>query len=138
METDPTLIQAVTAAFLDDGPERTYYFDRDTSRMVSVSEDQEDPATQRFVWQLESDTRGRFVQVPKPRLEETLEEQDAFVEQLAAGPLRSRLEILIEEDPDGSKMGQVVIRDREARNAWRLFRASRAESRAQAFLAALD
>ncbi len=138
MEIDPTLTRAVIAAFLDDGPERTYYYDRDTSRMVSVSEDQEDPANQRIVWQLESDTRGRFVPIPKPKLEETLDEQDAFVEQLPDSPLKSRLETLIESDPDGSRMAEVVIRDREARNAWRLFRTGRAEDQARTFLSGLS
>ncbi len=138
METDPTLTRAVVAAFLDDGPERTYYYDRDTSRIVSISEDQEDPATQRVVWDLESDTRGRFVPIPKPKFEETLSEQDEFVEQLPDGPLKSRLETLIEDDPDGSRMAQVVVQDRDARNAWRLFRTGRAEDRARAFLAGLD
>ncbi len=138
METDPTLTGAVMAAFLDDGPERTYYYDRDTSRVVSIPEDQEDPATQRVVWQLESDTRGRFVAIPKPKLEETLSEQDEFVEQLPGGVLKSRLETLLEDDPDGSKMAQFVVRDKEARNAWRLFRTGRAQIRARAFLAGLD
>ena len=69
VEIDPSLLEALVAAFVDDGPERTYYYDRDTSRMVSVAEDHEDPSTQEIVWQLESDIRGRFVPVPKPRLE---------------------------------------------------------------------
>ncbi len=135
---DPAVVRAAVAAFLDDGPARTYYFDRDSSRIVSVSEDQEDSATQRIVWQLESDTRGRFVPIPKPKLEETLSEQDEFVERLPEGDLRQRLEKLIEDDPDGSKMAEVVVRNREARNAWRLFRTGRAETRARAFLGNLD
>ena len=55
METDPSLLEALVAAFVDDGPERTYYYDRDTARMVSVAEDHEDSSTQEIVWQLESD-----------------------------------------------------------------------------------
>ncbi len=138
MEHDPSLLEALVAAFFDDGPERTYYYDRDTQRMVSVAEDHEDPSTQEIVWQLESDTRGRFAPVPKPRLEETLEEQDAFVESLPAGPMKKRLEALLEDDPDGSKLAQLVTRDREVRPAWRQFRSERARVQAEKFLARLE
>ena len=134
METDPSLLEALVAAFVDDGLERTYYYDRDTARMVSVAEDHEDPSTQEMVWQLESDIRGRFVAVPKPRLEDTLNEQDAFVESLPAGEMRARLEALLDDDPDGSKLAQLVNRDRDVRPAWRKFRAARARIQASAFL----
>ena len=134
METDPSLLEALVAAFVDDGPERTYYYDRDTSRMVSVAEDHEDPSTQEIVWQLESDIRGRFVPVPKPRLEDTLSEQDAFVESLPEGDMRGRLEALLEDDPDGSKLERLVNRDRDVRPAWRTFRAARARLQASEFL----
>ena len=134
METDPSLLEALVAAFVDDGLERTYYYDRDTARMVSVAEDHEDPSTQEMVWQLESDIRGRFVAVPKPRLEDTLNEQDAFVESLPAGEMRARLEALLEDDPDGSKLAQLVNRDRDVRPAWRKFRAARARIQASEFL----
>jgi len=137
VETDPSLLAALVAAFVDDGPERTYYYDRDTSRMVSVAEDHEDPSTQEIVWQLESDTRGRFVPVPKPRLEDTLNEQDAFVESLPEGETRRRLEALPESDPGGSKLARLVTRDRAVRPAWREFRAERARAQAAAFLARL-
>ena len=134
METDPSLLEALVAAFVDDGPERTYYYDRDTARMVSVAEDHEDPSTQEIVWQLESDIRGRFVAVPKPRLEDTLSEQDAFVESLPEGDLRKRLEALLEDDPDGSKLARLVDRDRDVRPTWRKFRAARARLQASEFL----
>ena len=134
METDPSLLEALVAAFVDDGLERTYYYDRDTARMVSVAEDHEDPSTQEMVWQLESDIRGRFVAVPKPRLEDTLNEQDAFVESLPAGEMRARLEALLDDDPDGSKLAQLVNRDRDVRPAWRKFRAARARIQASEFL----
>ncbi len=134
METDPSLLEALVAAFVDDGLERTYYYDRDTARVVSVAEDHEDPSTQEMVWQLESDIRGRFVAVPKPRLEDTLNEQDAFVESLPAGEMRARLEALLEDDPDGSKLAQLVNRDRDVRPAWRKFRAARARIQASEFL----
>ena len=137
METDPSLFEALVAAFVDDGPERTYYYDRDTARMVSVAEDVEDPSTQEIVWQLESDIRGRFVAVPKPRLEDTLNEQDAFVESLPSGDMRQRLESLVEDDPDGSKLARLVTRDRDVRPAWRQFRAARARVQATEFLARL-
>ena len=134
METDPSLLEALVAAFVDDGPERTYYYDRDTARMVSVAEDHEDSSTQEIVWQLESDIRGRFVAVPKPRLEDTLNEQDAFVESLPAGEMRARLEALLEDDPDGSKLAQLVNRDRDVRPVWRKFWAARARIQASEFL----
>ena len=134
VEPEPSLLQGLAAAFLDDGPERSYYYDRDTARMVSVAEDHEDFSTQEIVWQLESDTRNRFVPVPKPRLEDTLDEQDAFVESLPDGPTRRRLERLVEEDPDGSKLARLVIRDPGLRPEWRRFRAARARIRARAFL----
>ena len=134
METDPSLLEALVAAFVDDGPERTYYYDRDTARMVSVAEDHEDPSTQEIVWQLESDIRGRFVPVPKPRLEDTLNEQDAFVESLPAGEMRQHLEALLEDDSDGSKLAQLVNRDRDVRPVWRKFRAARARIQASGFL----
>ena len=134
METDPSLLEALVAAFVDDGLERSYYYDGDTARMVSVAEDHEDSSTQEIVWQLESDIRGRFVAVPKPRLEDTLNEQDAFVESLPAGEMRARLEALLEDDPDGSKLAQLVNRDRDVRPAWRKFRAARARIQASEFL----
>ncbi len=137
MVHDPALLKALVAAFFDDGPERTYYYDRDIERVVSVAEDHEDAATQELVWQLEADVRGRFVGIPKPRLEETLEEQDAFVESLPPGPMRKRLEALLEVDPDGSKMAKLVTRDREIRPIWREFRSARARSQADEFLSRL-
>ena len=138
METDPSLLEALVAAFVDDGPERTYYYDRDTARMVSVAEDHEDPLTQEIIWQLEADIRGRFLPVPKPRLEDTLNEQDAFVESLPEGEMRRRLEAVLEDDPDGSKLAQIVTRDRAVRPAWRKFRATRARAQASEFLSRLE
>ena len=137
MEPEPSILEGLTAAFLDDGPERSYYYDRDTARMVSVAEDHEDHSTRPIVWQLEADTRNRFVPVPKPRLEDTLREQDTFVESLPRGPARRRLERLVEEDPDGSKLARLVIRDPELRPQWRRFRAQRARTRARQFLSRL-
>lgn len=138
MPADPSVFADLVAAFVDDGPERTYYYDRDHARVVSVAEDHEDPGTQEIVWQLESDTRGRFAAVPKPRLEDTLGEQDAFVESLPAGEMRSRLEALLEDDPDGSKLALLTTRDKEVRPAWRSFRAERARAQASRFLEQLD
>lgn len=138
MKADPSVLEALVAAFFDDGPERTYYYDRDSARVVSVAEDHEDSQTQEIVWQLESDTRGRFVAVPKPRLEDVLSEQDAFVESLPKGDMRSRLEGLVEDDPDGSKLARLTTQDREVRPAWRQFRAERARTQATEFLDRLD
>ena len=134
MEPDPAVLEGLAAAFFDDGPERSYYYDRDTARMVSVAEDHDDHATLEIIWRLEADTRNRFVPVPKPRLEETLDEQDAFVESLPPGPLRKRLEKLVEDDPDGSKVALLLVRNRELRPEWRRFRAERARVQAREFL----
>ena len=72
--------------------------------------------------------------MPKPRLEDTLSEQDAFVESLPEGDMRRRLEALLEDDPDGSKLARLVNRDRDVRPAWRRFRAARARLQASEFL----
>ena len=125
------------AAFVDDGPERTYYYDRDTERMVSVWENHRSAGDDEVVWQLESDIRGRFVPVPKPRFEDVLNEQDEFVESLTPGALRTRLEQLLENDPDGSKLARLVTQDRLIRPLWRQFRSERARERAREFIARL-
>ena len=75
-------LEALVVAFSDDSVERSYYLDSDSGRVFNVLEDHDDPETRELVWALESDTRGRYIQIPKPSLEETLEEQDAFVESL--------------------------------------------------------
>ena len=48
--------------------------------------------------------------------------------------MRARLEALLEDDPDGSKLAQLVNRDRDVRPAWRKFRAARARIQASEFL----
>lgn len=130
-------LDALVVAFSDETVERTYYIDRDTGRVFNVLEDHDDPETQEIVWQLEADTRQQFIQIPKQSLEETLAEQDAFMESLDEGELRSKLENLLEDDPDGSKFADFVERNRDTREAWRDFRAARSRERAQAWLKSL-
>jgi len=48
--------------------------------------------------------------------------------------MRRRLETLLEDEPDGSKLAQLVKRDRDVRPAWRRFRAARARLQASEFL----
>ena len=116
--------------FSDDSVERSYYLDRDTGRVFNVLEDHDDPETQKLVWQLEADTRGRYVQIPTLTLEQRIDEQDAFVESLDEGDLKASFEKLIENDHDGSKFAEFVTRDRAARDAWRAYRKARSRERA--------
>lgn len=131
-------LDALVVAFSDDSVERSYYLDTDTGRVFNVLEDHEDPETQEIVWELEADTRGRYVQVPKPSMEQRLEEQDAFVESLDEGPLKTSIEELLEDDHDGSKFADFVERNREAREAWRDFRMSRSREKANEWLESLN
>lgn len=131
-------LEALVVAFSDDSVERSYYLDTDSGRVFNVLEDHDDPETQELVWQLEADTRGRYLLVPKPNIEERLEEQDAFVEGLDGGELKESIEKLIEDDHDGSKFPDFVERNREAREAWRDFRASRSREKANEWLETLD
>ncbi|HXV65318.1 MAG TPA: UPF0158 family protein [Vicinamibacteria bacterium] len=127
-------VDALFVAFSDDSVERSYYLDMDSGQVFNVLEDHDDPETQELVWQLEADTRGRFVQVPKPSLEESLEEQDAFVESMADGELKQELESLVPNDHDGTKFVDFVERNRAARDAWRDYRMARSREKANAWL----
>lgn len=130
-------VDALVVAFSDDSVERSYYLDKDSGRVFNVLEDHDDPETQELVWALESDTRGRYIQVPKPSLEEALREQDAFVESLE-GDLREKLDKVIEDDHDGAKFAEFVERDRVAREAWRDYRTTRSRQQANEWLKSLD
>ena len=127
-------LEAVVVAFSDDSVKRSYYLDTDSGRVFNVLEDHDDPETQELVWQLEADTRSRYVQIPKPSMEETLEEQDAFVASLAEGDLKIKLDEMLAEDHDGSKFAEFVERNREAREAWRDFRMVRSRKQASEWL----
>jgi hypothetical protein len=127
-------VEAVVVAFSDDSVERSYYLDTDSGRVFNVLEDHDDPETQELVWQLEADTRGRYVQIPKPSLEDKLAEQDAFVESLTDGDLKSKLDEVIEDDHAGTKFADFVERHREARDAWRDFRMARSRLQASEWL----
>ena len=130
-------LEAVFVAFSDDSVERTYYLDGDSGRLFNVLEDHDDPETRELVWALESDTRGRYIQVPKPSMEETLKEQDAFVESLQ-GDLKEKLDKIIQDDHDGSKFADYVKRNREAREAWRDYRALRSRDQANEWVQTLN
>jgi len=130
-------LEAVFVAFSDDSVERTYYLDGDSGRVFNVLEDHDDPETRELVWALESDTRGRYIQVPKPSMEETLKEQDAFVESLE-GDLKEKLDKIIQDDHDGSKFADYVKRNREAREAWRDYRALRSRDQANEWVQTLN
>ena len=130
-------LEAVLVAFSDDSVERTYYLDGDSGRVFNVLEDHDDPETRELVWSLESDTRGRYIQVPKPSMEETLKEQDAFLESLD-GDLKEKLEKIIQDDHDGSKFADFVERNREAREAWRDYRTLRSRDQANEWIQTLN
>lgn len=130
-------LKALIVAFSDESVERSYYVDTDSGRVFNVLEDHDDPDTREVVWELESDTRGRFIQVPKPSLEETLKEQDAFVESLE-GEMREKLDKVIEDDHDGAKFAEYVERHRDAREAWRDFRQARAREQANEWVKSLN
>ncbi len=130
-------LEAVLVAFSDDSVERTYYLDGDSGRVFNVLEDHDDPETRELVWALESDTRGRYIQVPKPSMEETLKEQDAFVES-RDGDLKEKLDKIIQDDHDGSKFAEFVERNREAREAWRDYRTLRSRDQANAWIQTLN
>jgi len=130
-------LEAVLVAFSDDSVERTYYLDGDSGRVFNVREDHDDPETRELVWALESDTRGRYIQVPKPSMEETLKEQDAFVESVD-GELKEKLDKIIQDDHDGSKFADFVERNREAREAWRDYRTLRSRDQANEWVQKLN
>lgn len=131
-------LEGLVVAFSDDSVERSYYLDTDSGRVFNVLEDHDDPETQEIVWELEADTRGRYVQIPKPSMEQRLEEQDAFVESLEDGKMKETIEKLLEDDHDGSKFAEFVERDREARDAWRDFRMERSREKAKEWIETLD
>jgi hypothetical protein len=131
-------LEAIVVAFSDDDVKRSYYLDTDSGRVFNVLEDHDDPETQELIWQLEADTRGRYVQIPKPSLEEQLSEQDAFVESLSAGALKGKLEEMLADDHDGSKFADFVERNREARDSWRDYRMARSRKQASEWLKKQD
>jgi hypothetical protein len=130
-------LEALFVAFSDDSVERSYYLDGDSGRVFNVLEDHDDPETRELVWALESDTRGRYIQVPKPSLEETLREQDAFVESLV-GDMREKFDKVIEDDHDGAKFADYVERNRDARTAWRDYRVVRSREQASEWIKTLN
>ena len=132
-------LEALFVAFGDESVKRTYYLDSDSGRVFNVLEDHDDPETQELMWALESDTRQRYIQIPKPTLEETLKEQDSFVASLGEdSDLKTKIEKMLEEDHDGSKFAGFVVRDRVARETWRDFRVGRSRQQANEWLKSLS
>ncbi len=132
-------LEALFVAFGDESVKRTYYLDSDSGRVFNVLEDHDDPETQELMWALESDTRQRYIQIPKPTLEETLKEQDSFAASLGEGSdLKTKIEKMLEDDHDGSKFADFVLRDRAAREAWRDFRVGRSRQQANEWLKSLS
>lgn len=70
-------------------------------------------------------------------MEETLKEQDAFVESLD-GELKEKLDKIIQDDHDGSKFSDFVERNREAREAWRDYRSLRSRDQANEWIQKLN
>ena len=130
-------LEAVVLAFSDDSVERSYYLDRDSGRIFNVLEDHDDPETRELVWQLEADSRNRYVQIPKPSMEETLKEQDVFVDSIVEEELKTNLTQLLEDDHDGSKFIDFIERNKSARNTWRQFRKVRSRKQATDWLTML-
>ncbi len=131
-------LEALVVAFSDDSVRRSYYVDRDSGSVFNVLEDHDDPETRELVWQLEADTRERYIQIPKPTMEETLKEQDTFVESLDEEELKTKLTELLEDDHDGSKFADFIERDKKARDAWRQFRKGRSRTQASDWLKTLN
>jgi hypothetical protein len=123
-------LDALVVAFADNSMERSYYLDRETGRIFNLLEDHNDTETEEIAWQIEADGGRRYVQVPKLSMEETIKEQDDFVESLEDGELKNELSKLLESDPDGSQFEEFIKRAREARERWRAFTKVRSKKRA--------
>jgi hypothetical protein len=124
-------------AFNDSSLERSYYLDRDTGRVFNLLEDHNDPETEEVAWQIEADGGRRFIQVPKLSMEETMKEQDSFVDSLEDGDLKRKLTEVLESDRDGTHFEEFIKRQREARDKWRAFVKVRSRERADQWLESL-
>ncbi len=127
-------LDALVVAFADNLMERSYYLDRETGKIFSLLEDHNDTETEEIAWQIEADGGRRYVHVPKLSMEETIEEQDDFVESLDEGELKDKLTKLLESDPDGSRFEKFIKRSREAREKWQTFVKVRSRERADEWI----
>ena len=128
---------ALVVAFTDGAPARSYYLDKESGRVFSLSDDHVDAETEALTVQIEVDGGRRYLQVPKPTLEEELREQDSFVESLEDDELKTKLGKVLESDHDGSRFQEFVSRHREAREKWKSFCRIRARERADEWLKSL-
>ena len=127
-------LDALVVAFNDNSMERSYYLDRETGKIFSLLEDHNDTETEEITWQVEADGGRRYVHVPKLSMEETMHEQDDFVESLDDGELKNQLTKLLESDPDGSRFEEFIKRAREAREKWQTFVKIRSRKRADEWM----
>ena len=130
-------MDALVVAFAEGDPARSYYLDKESGRVFSLSDDHVDAESQEITVQIEVDGGRRYLQVPKPTIEEELQEQDAFVESLEDDELKTKLTKMIESDHDGSRFQEFVSRQREAREKWTSFCRKRARERAGKWLTTL-
>ncbi len=130
-------MDALVVAFTDGAPARSYYLDKESGRVFSLSDDHVDAESEEITVQLEVDGGRRYLQVPKPTMEEELQEQDSFVESLEDDELKTKLAKVIESDHDGSRFQEFVSRQREAREKWTSFCRTMARERADQWLKAL-
>lgn len=129
---------ALIVAFNDNSLERSYYLDRENGRVFNLLEDHHDPETEEIAWQIEADGGRRFIQIPKLSMEELMQEQDAFLESLEEGELRTAVASVLESDRDGSAFEEFVRRRRDAREKWRAYIKVRSGERADEWLKSLE
>ena len=128
---------ALIVAFNDNSLERSYYLDRENGRVFNLLEDHHDPETEEIAWQIEADGGRRFIQIPKLSMEELMQEQDAFLESLEEGELKTAVAAVLESDKDGSAFEEFVRRKKDAREKWRAYIKVRSGERAEEWLKSL-
>ena len=125
---------ALIVAFNDNSLERSYYLDRENGRVFNLLEDHHDPETEEIAWQIEADGGRRFIQIPKLSMEELMQEQDAFLESLEEGELKTAVASVLETDRDGSAFEEYIRRSKDARDKWRAYIKVRSTERADEWL----
>ena len=130
-------MDALVTAFADGAPARNYYLDKESGRVFSLSDNHVDAESEEITVQIEVDRGRRYLQVPKPTMEEEIQEQDSFLESLEDDELKTKFAKVIESDHDGSKFQEFVSRQREAREKWTGFCRTRARERADQWLKTL-
>jgi hypothetical protein len=130
-------MDALVTAFADGAPVRNYYLDKESGRVFSLSDDHVDTESEEITVQIEVDGGRRYLQVPKPTMEEEIQEQDSFLESLEDDELKTKFAKVIESDHDGSQFQELVTRQRDAREKWTRFCRTRARKRADQWLKTL-